>query len=320
MDLRQLRYFKVLAAHQHFGRAATVLHIAQPALSRQIQALESELGVSLVTRHSRGASVTVEGELLLERATYLLHFADQIKLDIVELQGTPRGPVVLGLPPALANFIVPPLVTAMMARYPDVHLRVIEGFSPALCEGLVQGTIDFAVLSGPIVATPLIHVEPLLTENICAVAPAGDSRLPNGQITVEDLQGIPLIVTGVRTSGVRLALDRATALAGIKLNEVIEVETATVATQLVSEGVGWTIHYAAAVAREVESGTLRVAPIKGLMLSRFLAHAVLRPLSKATVSMVALLQETAASLVHEGRWPMAQMVASRPMAGVQTQA
>ena len=82
MDLRQLRYFKVLAAHQHFGRAAAVLHIAQPALSRQIQLLESELGVKLVERHSRGASLTREGELLLERTTFLLRYTDQIKADI----------------------------------------------------------------------------------------------------------------------------------------------------------------------------------------------------------------------------------------------
>jgi LysR family nitrogen assimilation transcriptional regulator len=91
MDLRQLRYFKVLAAHQHFGRAATVLHIAQPALSRQIQLLERELGVRLVERHSRGASMTPEGALLLERAVFLLRYCDQIKGDIIDLQGTPRG-------------------------------------------------------------------------------------------------------------------------------------------------------------------------------------------------------------------------------------
>lgn len=79
MDLRQLRYFTVLAAHQHFGRAAAVLHIAQPALSRQVQLLEAELGVKLVERHSRGASLTREGELLLDRATFLLRYADQIR-------------------------------------------------------------------------------------------------------------------------------------------------------------------------------------------------------------------------------------------------
>lgn len=132
MDLRQLRYFKVLAAHQHFGRAATVVHIAQPALSRQIQLLESELGVRLVERHARGASLTREGELLLDRANFLLRYTDQIKVDIMDLHGTRRGPVALGLPPALASVLVLPLARAVRATYPEIRLRVIESFSPAL--------------------------------------------------------------------------------------------------------------------------------------------------------------------------------------------
>ncbi len=308
MDLRQLKYFKALAVHQHFGRAATVLHIAQPALSRQIQLLESELGVRLVSRHSRGASLTAEGELLLERATFLLRYAEQIKIDIVELQASPRGPVVLGLPPALASFIVPPLVAKMRTRYPDIHLRIHESFAPVLCDALEQGTIDFAVLSGPIVATPLIQVMPLLNEKICAVGRFDDERLPNGPINIASLQGIPLVLTGVMTSGVRLALDRACAMAGVTLDVLIEVESATLAAQLVKDGVGWTIHYAAAVALDVEDKTLRVAPIEGLILRRYLAQAVLRPPSKATVAMISLLHETAASLVQDGQWPMAEMV------------
>jgi DNA-binding transcriptional LysR family regulator len=150
MDLRQLRYFKVLAAHQHFGRAAAVLHIAQPALSRQIQLLESELGIQLVERHARGASLTLEGELLLDRATFLLRYSDQIKVDIIDLQGAARGPVALGLPPALASVLVLPLTRAVRNQYPEIKLRVSESFSPSLSESLEQGVLDIAVLSGPI--------------------------------------------------------------------------------------------------------------------------------------------------------------------------
>ena len=153
MDLRQLRYFKVLAAHQHFGRAAAVLHIAQPALSRQIQLLESELGIQLVERHARGASLTVEGELLLDRATFLLRYADQIKVDIIDLQGAARGPVALGLPPALASVLVLPLTRAVRNQYPEIKLRVSESFSPSLSDSLEQGVLDIAVLSGPIAAS-----------------------------------------------------------------------------------------------------------------------------------------------------------------------
>ena len=307
MDLRQLRYFKVLAAHQHFGRAAAVLHIAQPALSRQIQLLESELGVRLVERHSRGASLTREGELLLERATFLLHYTDQIKVDIMDLQGTPRGPVTLGLPPALASVMVSPLARLLRERYRDIRLRVIESFSPALCDALEQGTVDIAVLSGPIVARPLIHTEPFLTERVCAIGPADDARLRARLLTLRQLEGVPMILTGLQNSGVRLALERATAKEGIHLDGVMEVESATVAAQLVKDGVGWTIHFASAVSRDIEAGVLLAVPLKGIKLERYLAHTTTRPPSAATVSLVSLMCETAQTLIATKQWPMAEM-------------
>jgi LysR family nitrogen assimilation transcriptional regulator len=307
MDLRQLKYFKALAVHQHFGRAAEVLHIVQPALSRQIQLLETELGMPLVTRHTRGASLTAAGNLLLERATYLLRFAEQIKIDIADLQATPCGPVVLGLPPALASVLVPPLVCRMRERYPDIQLRIQESFTPALCDALEKGTIDFAVLSGPLVASPLIRMAPLLNEKICAVGCGNDPTLPARSITIHELQGRPLILAGVPAAGVRLALDRAADLAGVVLNVAVEVETATVAAQLVRDGVGWTIHYAAAVADEVHAGSLKAVPIEGLILQRYLAQSVLQSPSKATVAMMSLLAETVAALVSEGHWLMAEV-------------
>src|SRR5690606_12443148 len=71
-DLRQLRHFVALAEHGHFARAAEAVHLSQPALSRSIQALESQLGCTLVNRHSRGISITAHGQLVLEHARRLL--------------------------------------------------------------------------------------------------------------------------------------------------------------------------------------------------------------------------------------------------------
>ena len=103
MDLRQLRYFVALATQQHYGKAAAVLHVTQPALSRQIRLLEDELGVQLFERHARGAAPTDEAHLLLERAVFLLRYAEQIKADLLARQSAPRGPVAIGLSPGLAH-------------------------------------------------------------------------------------------------------------------------------------------------------------------------------------------------------------------------
>lgn len=306
MDLRQLRYFTVLAAHQHFGRAASVLHIAQPALSRQIQLLETELGVKLVERHSRGASLTREGELLLDRATFLLRYADQIRVDIMDQQSTPRGPVALGLPPALASFFVAPLTRALRNQYPEIRLRVSESFSPSLSEALERGTLDVALISGPIAAPAQICAEPLLSEKLCAIGPATDARLAVSSLDIQALGEVPMILAGLQKSGVRLALERSAARANISLHEVMEVESADVAAQLVSEGAGWTVHVASAVRREVLAGSLRAVPISGLTLERFLAHSRQRPPSRATIALMSTIRSMVVTMIDAGDWPMAQ--------------
>ncbi len=126
-------------------------------------------------------------------------------------------------------------------------------------------------------------------------------------IDVKDLAGVPLILTGLQNSGVRLALERATARANVVLDEVMEVESTAVATQLVAEGVGWTIHFASAVSRDIEAGVLHGVPISGLILDRFLAYAVQRPPSTATVTLISLIHETVESLIQSGKWPTAAL-------------
>jgi LysR family nitrogen assimilation transcriptional regulator len=203
--------------------------------------------------------------------------------------------------------MVPPLARVLRERYRDIRLRVIESFFPALCDALEQGTVDVAVLSGPIVARPLIHAEPLLTEQVCAIGPADDARLRARSLTVRQLDGVPMILTGLQNSGVRLALERATAKEDIHLDVVMEVESATVAAQLVKDGAGWTIHFASAVRQDTEAGVLRAVPLEGIKLERYLAHTTTRPPSAATVSLLSLICETAQTLIATKQWPMAEM-------------
>lgn len=304
MDLRQLRYFVVLANQQHFGRAASVLHVAQPALTRQIHLLEEELGVQLFVRHSRGAMPTEEALFLLERASFLLRYAEQMRQDMKARQRDARGPVAIGVSPGLALLLAVPLTRAVHQRLPEVRLRLVEGFAPTLHNMLLQGTVDLAVLNGPMPLSNLVTF-PLLTEDICLIARPGDKQIRTHRVKMKQLSGLPLVMTGLAKSGVRLELEAGAARAGVELHQVVEVETVEVAKRLVREGVGVTVHFAATVKEDVEAGRLVAYPIEGLHLRRILARAADRPPSRATEELVGILRTVVEELVDGGQWPNA---------------
>jgi LysR family nitrogen assimilation transcriptional regulator len=268
VDLRQLRYFVALATQQNFNRAADVLHIAQPALSRQIKLLEDEFGVVLFDRHARGATPTPEAIQLLDRASFILRYAERTKFEMQGLGSAPRGTVAVGLTPGLAGLLSKPLFEAVAAEFPEIRLRIVEGFGPALQERLVHGGADIAILTG---SEDMRGIEstPLLSEPICAIASRDDERLGDHQVRVSILEDVPLILTGVPKSGIRLELELEASRSGIKLEPILEVETAAVAEALVEAGIGWTVHFAAAVADAIARGSLSpTSPIR-LWTNRF---------------------------------------------------
>lgn len=307
MDLRQLRYFKVLATCGNFGRAAAALHIAQPALSRQIRLLEEELNVRLLERHARGATPTSEGLVLLDRASFLLRYAEQVKVDIADLAASPRGLVALGLTPALAPLLFIPLAEVLRQRYPEIRIRLVENFAPALADSLLQGTLDVALLSGP-VASPGISSIPLVVEALCAIGAPCDNSLGDAPVSIEQLQGLPLILTGVSKSGVRLALEAAAARRGVELQAAMEVESIEVAKRLVARGFGWTVHFAAAIRDELDARQLQAKPIRELELRRLIGYAAERPPSRAALAVIEVLRTVASELSLDGTWPNTQVL------------
>jgi DNA-binding transcriptional LysR family regulator len=166
LDLRKLRYFVAVADKLHFGRAADELHIAQPALSRQIRALEHDLGTPLLTRDSHGVGLTDAGRQLLADAGPLLAAADAVRRRVtVAARGSQR--LMVGF---RAGIAVTPAVQQFNARHPDVivDMQRIEGDDQAPM--ILDGRIDVGYVRLPIDEAGL-RVAPLYTEPRVAVLP-----------------------------------------------------------------------------------------------------------------------------------------------------
>ncbi|MBY8343521.1 LysR family transcriptional regulator [Streptomyces sp. KC 17012] len=191
LDLRKLRYFVAVADRLHFGRAAEELHIAQPVLSRQIRALEQDLGASLFARDRHGVELTDAGRQLLAEAGPLLASTQALRRRVSAAAGGKRR-LMVGF---RAGVAVTPAARAFEDRHPDVVVDVQRIEADDQAAMLLDGRIDVGYVRLPIDEAGL-RVTPLYTEPRVAVLPAGHRLAGKEEITEADLSGEPLIWDG----------------------------------------------------------------------------------------------------------------------------
>lgn len=303
IDLKQLKAFATLAEFGSFSRSAGVLGMAQPVLSRQIKALEQELGVELFYRNGRGTVLTEAGKVLNLYAKDLVETVDRAASEVRALKSSPRGTIVIGLPPSVGIVLTVPLVQHFREAFPLISLRVIEGFSGHVLEWLLTGKIDVAVLyNAP--RTGSLRAEPLLTDELFLLGPAEGGVLPDAEsVPARLLSEIPLILPA-RPHGLRMLIDSMLGEAGIVPRVEIEVEAMPSTLGLVENGVGYTIlSYSTAHAR-VQAGRMRAWRIvePGITRQLILATSSQRPTTPAMRSLVAMVRQEVRSLTEQGLW------------------
>lgn len=243
MESRQLRSFVTLAQHRHFTRAAAQLHIAQPALSQQIQQLERELGVRLFHRTRRRVEVTAPGEVLLARATHILAEMERAQTEMAEFAGLRRGRILLGALQSLSGYWLSGVLTRFHAQYPGIEIELQEDGTEQLVELLVGGRLDFAVLhvtgsSVPVtLSEPQMRVETLFHEELLLITAPDHPLTRRSLVAMPELRDEPFIAFKPG-GGLRRALAAASAAAGFSPHIVCESGNLTTIRALVAEGMG----------------------------------------------------------------------------------
>ncbi len=178
LSLKQLRYFDALAATGHFGRAADICAISQPALSMQIKELEAQAGAPLFERSTKGLQLTPFGADFATRARAILREVDALG-DFVRAQTGDGlgGPVALGVIPTIAPYFLPKMMRALQGAFPSLDLRLREAMTQTLLTELDEGRLDCAILALPLAAKHLAQT-PLFTEDFVLVRPASDAARP----------------------------------------------------------------------------------------------------------------------------------------------
>jgi DNA-binding transcriptional LysR family regulator len=230
LDLRQLRYFAAVARERNFTRAAELLHIAQPPLSRQIKQLEEELGVTLIERGTRPVRLTDAGRLLYEQAMRLLDHMEEIQATMRRLREAEIPRFSIGFVASTLYGKLPEVIRRYRAARPKVELTLLELTTLEQLAALKEGRIDVGFGRIPF-DDPRIERVLLRNERIIVALPEGHPLLAHdGPLGLGDLEGQPLIVypKAPRPSYADqvLALFRDRGLRPTALHEVRELQTA----------------------------------------------------------------------------------------------
>ena len=195
MELRHLRYFVVVAESLSFTRAAAQLRIAQPALSRQVRALEDEIGVDLMKRSPRGVTLTAEGKLFLEEARELLKRAEESVEKVRALARGQYGELHIGYAPSPTVEILPPALAAFQKAFPHVNVLLHDVSRREAVDGLQDGTLELAIMpEASSLQTDGIEFEALRSYPFCvALAPmhplARLKAIPLEKVVAEPIVG-----------------------------------------------------------------------------------------------------------------------------------
>ena len=146
MEIRTLRYFLAVAREENMSRAAELLHVTQPTLSKTLKALEEELGKKLFTRHSFSISLTEEGVLLRDRAEDLISMADKIEREFLSLDDITGGDIYFGLAESYQIRHLAREIKTFKTVYPNLRYHITSGDTEQVTEKLDKGLLDFAVI------------------------------------------------------------------------------------------------------------------------------------------------------------------------------
>ena len=251
MEIRTLRYFLAVAQEENMTKAAELLHVTQPTLSKTLKALEEELGKKLFERHSFSTSLTQEGVLLRDRAEDLVTMADKIEKEFLSLDDITGGELYLGLAESCQIRYLAREIRTLKNSYPDLHYHITSGDTEQVTEKLDKGLLDLAVVCEPPDTRKYAYLPFPESDVWGVVVPADDPLAEKKAVTVDDLIGIPLFTSeqSWRNDIGRWCGER---LSELKLEGSFRL--AYNASMFVREGLGCQLTFAKLVDTSAESG------------------------------------------------------------------
>lgn len=274
---RQLRYFVKVVEVGNMTKAASLLHVAQPALGIQIRQLEDLLGTPLFERHSRGVSVTPAGQFLYDRAGVILRLMEEAETELKAFGQDRRETLTVGVTHSIMRLVGSAILTAARRDLPGVFLSLVEEPSIVLEAGLQRGEIDLAFTYELSPDLPSVTGTPVMVEELLLVT--RPDQVPGAEtVAFADVAAMELVLAHGRDP-IRRLVESAAVERGLSVKVDYEVQSLQATRQVVQEGLAASILPYGTVAEEIASGLLAARRIADPVLKRTLYLA--RPTGRA---------------------------------------
>ena len=275
--LQQLRILKAIASEKNFTRAANILYISQPTISKQLKILESRLGVSLVNRQNKSFSLTEAGEIFLQYSERILTLCEESCRSLNDFKSGDRGRLKIGASQTVGTYLMPRIVSLFAQNYPQIKFKIHVDSTHKIVKNILDDKIDIGIIGGfiPKRLTERLKIEEFVEDNLKLIVPRFHPVALNRKkyIQKNDLYYLNFI-TLKPTSTIQKFIDNVLNQNNIQtkqFNIILELNSIEAIKTAVSLGLGAAFISSLAIEKEIELKTISVIDIENTKLARSLS-------------------------------------------------
>lgn len=273
--LQQLRILKAIDTEKNFTKAADILYLSQPSLSKQIKTLEKNLNVILINRENNKISLTENGRILLYYSERILPLCEECCRVLIDLKNGERGNLTIGASQTVGRYLLPKVLELFVKNYPQINLEIKINSTRIITKSVKNREVDIGLVSGEIPNEFKKHllVEPFVKDEIILIAPKFHSFISKSVLSKKDLYGLNFITLN-SSSTFRKFMDNILIQNEIEINRlkiILQLNSMEGIKAAVSLGLGVAFISSSAIENEIELKNIEILKIENMKISQQLS-------------------------------------------------
>jgi DNA-binding transcriptional LysR family regulator len=275
--LQQLRILKAIASEKSFTKAAEILLLSQPSISKQIKTLESRLNISLINRNNNNVSLTQAGKLFLQYSERILSLCEESCRALNDLKSGDRGNLTVGASQTIGTYLMPRVLALFAQNHPQINIKVHVDSTRKIAKRILEGDIDIAIVGGniPQELEKNLKIESFVDDELILIIPKSHpfALKKKNKINKDDLYHLNFITLN-SNSTIRKLIDNILIQNNIptkQFNIIMQLNSIEAIKTAVSLGLGAAFVSSSAIEKEIELKTIEIITIEDIKITRILS-------------------------------------------------